>query len=365
MDKFTIRDIVAEDIPAIAGYLAAKSGGVYKETDWLRILRWIWLDNPNIKDEIKQLGWAIVDSENNIAGVLGNIPVQCVAYGQVKNSFWATTWFVDEVARGQSLELFMRYVRQQGLLMSNTPNENVEKLLVKVLKYKRADSFWFKGSYLFPLKPVSGYFSENKGQANQVKKIGIPVLGSVLKIPQAFVFLSMRTSKVFKEISVKLVDDLSEKTDNWFREFSKQHSCVLMRSAETYRWIFCNPANKHLFNVFEVVYANKVQGYLVFKHKYNPGADFNYIELIDEALLELPGSVHEKVMAKAYYEINSLARKESLLIMRSNNKKVHASLRKLMGIPLKKVEKTYYRDNFLKPGDTPFLTSLDGDSIFF
>jgi hypothetical protein len=365
MDKFRTSHINPDDIPGIAVYLATKTIGVYNEIQWLQTLQWIWTDNPNIKPGDTTLGWLIRDTEENISGVLGNIPVQCMVYGEGKPSFWATTWFVDETVRNLSMDLFMRYVKQKGVLMSNTPNPSVETLLVKLLKYKRAGSPWFQGSYLFPLKPLKGFLAVRNSSAGAVKKAGVFIMASLLKLPQAFVFLRTASVKTGKQLSVKQVHDFSEATDTWFKEFSKQHPCVLVRSAEMYRWIFCHPQHKNIFKVFGIMYDGQLQGYLVFKTKYNAGAGFHYMELVDEAILPLPEKLLSQIMAKTYYEINKAAQNESLLIMRSNNQQVHASLRKLFGMPVKKVEKTYYKEPFLQAGDTPFLTSLDGDSIFF
>jgi hypothetical protein len=363
MDKFRITDIEAGDIPRVAKYLVTKTAGIYDEAEWLKILEWIWIDNPYARSGDKPLGWSIIDENENICGVLGNIPVQCVVYGELKDSFWATTWFVDEALRNRSLELFMRYMRQQGLLMSNTPNEHVEKLLIKAFKYERADAGWFKGSYLFPLKPVSGFFSATNRPGNFIRKAAVLFSGLLLKIPQAFIFLRLRSNKTFRQIAVERVSDFSAITDEWFAEFSKQHNCVLVRSAEMYHWLFGRPGN--IYNAFQISYHNKVQGYLVFKTRQNTGTGFHYIELVDEAILSLPEEVKKMIMAKAYYEVNRIAGNESLLILRSNSETVRSSLRGLFGLPVKKIEKTYFKTNFLKPGDSPFLTSLDGDGIFF
>jgi hypothetical protein len=157
MDKFEVRDIDFSDIPVLARYLAVQTPDLYNEVDWLKILNWIWIDNPNISPG-QSLGWLISDAEKNIYGVMGNIPVRCSVYGETKESFWGTTWFVDKSARGISMGLFMRHVKQKGLLMSNSPNELVEKMLNKLFKYKQTDLPWFHGSYLFPLKPVKGFF---------------------------------------------------------------------------------------------------------------------------------------------------------------------------------------------------------------
>ncbi len=364
MDKVSVNDIVISDIPEIARYLAIKSPGVYSEADWLQIMQWIWVDNPNISPG-QSLGWLIRDEEKNIRGVLGSIPVYCAVYGETKKCFWATTWFVDENVRNESMGLFMRYLTQKGLLMSNTPNDSVEKMLVKLFKYKRADSPWFHGSYLFPLRPVRGFFSARQPSTNYLKRTAVCLLGLFLKLPQAIVFLQWKSNRIPGRISVERIHDFDKETDNWFSEFANCYPCVLNRSAAMYGWIFCHESQRKKFIVFQVSYDNKIQGYLVFKKKYHAGHGFAYIELVDEALLPLTEKIKKTVMLQLYHEVNKIAGVESLLVMRSNDESIRSVFRRWMGIPVRKVEKTYYKETFLKPGETPFLTSIDGDSIFF
>jgi hypothetical protein len=168
-----------------------------------------------------------------------------------------------------------------------------------------------------------------------------------------------------KGLSVERVHDFTQATDIWFKEFAAQHHCVLNRSAAMYRWIFCHEPQKKNFAVFQVSYNNQVQGYFAFKTKYNAGSGFKYMELIDEAILPVPEKIRKAITLKVYYEVNKIAENESFLLMRSNNENIRSAFRKWLAIPVRKVEKTTYRETFLKPGETPFLTSLDGDSIFF
>lgn len=358
MSIFQIQSIETGDIDAVAKYLAIKTPGVYDEKNWRDIFQWIWKDNPYATG--KTIGWRIMDESGSIRGVLGSIPVQCIVYNGTVDSFWATSWFVDEDARNRSLELFMRYVKQQGVLMSNTPNASVEQLLIKMFKYKRADSAWFHGSYLFPLKPLRGYITVKGGSF--IKKSAVFAFGLLSKMAQSFAF---RKVNPVNKITIEYIQSVSADTDQWFREFSKQYNCALVRNAEMYNWLFFHPLYSGKFKVLEVREENKIQGYLVFKKKYNAGGGFNYFELVDEAFLPLSGDSLLSIMTEAYRTINSLAVDESLLIMRSNEINAQVIFKKLYGRSIRKVEKTYYKANLLKQGDVPFLTSLDGDSIFF
>jgi hypothetical protein len=364
MDNLSIKHIVPADIPRVAHYLEIKSGGVYSENDWSRILQWIWISNPNIEAETI-LGWIIIDDEENIHGVLGNIAAKCLVNGIPQKSYWATSWFVDEDARTRSLELFMNYVKQGGVLMSNTPNASVEKMLVKAFKYQRADSLWFHGSFLFPLHPLKDYLQKGNTNASLVKRTAVMGVSLLLKIPQAFVFLRHGSNKIFQQLSAEPVQHFSEGTDEWFKEFSSHQHCTLIRSSAMYQWIFLDPNNKAAFSAFEIKYHGKILGYMVFKTKYNATTGFHYMELVDEALLPVADDVMKQVIAKTYYAANKNAGRSTILIMRSNHEKAREAMRKLLGIPVKKVEKTYFKQSLLKPGDQPFLTSLDGDSIFF
>lgn len=358
MEKIVIEEIDKSEIDQVAVYLATRSEGVYDRASWTKTLKKIWVNNPFLRPGMP-LGWKIIDQEKQIRGILGSIPVQIRVKGVDRDSFWATSWFVDEAARSLSLQLFLLYVKQGGLLMSNTPNAQVEKLLVKLLRYKRAVSPWFSGSYILPVKPLAGLLRAGITAGISPRKLVVFVSALALKLPQIIHFMRMRAGKLYKEVSVTQVHTFQVATDDWYRQFAALQTCSLNRSACMYTWLFADPA----FRVFEVCYQNKIQGYLVSKTKQNK--DFSYIELIDEALLPLPEPVQNAIVDKTCYTLLKTATKESILVMRSNSESVRKHLKNRWAVPLRKVEKTYYKENFLAAGEIPFLTSLDGDSVFF
>ncbi len=363
METNQIVAIQLTDISAVAKYLASHTAGIYDEAYWLKILNWVWIDNPNINETHALFGYKIENSSGKICGMFGNIPVQYTIDGEIKRSSWPTSWYVDKNIRNRSLELFKMVAEQEGVLMNNTPLAFVETIIERMFDFRKADSLWFQRSFLFPLSVLRSYFGEDIKSPFSLRRMGILSIGTLLKIPQAFHFMLTKITRDNNEISVKSINDFSTATDKWFTAFTKYHPCSFVRSSKNYHWLFCNKQHAHRYKVIEVQYKNEVQGYYVFKKR--RADNFSYIEMIDEAILPLPAKIQQKIIQKVYAEIYKQTDKESLLVMRSNSDAIQAAYKKLLGIAVNKIEKSYFRADFLPQGEQPFMTSLDGDSIFF
>jgi hypothetical protein len=363
IETLSVINISTSDIPAAADYFAEQTKGIYNREAWEKILEWVWIDNPNISSPDTITGWALVNESGVIKGLLGQIPVTYSFYGELRSSSWVTSWYVDEEVRTRSMELFMRFLKQPGILMNNTPIPSVENLITKLFKFKRAESGWFVTSYLFPLNVAGSFFRYDRKAGWSKRRMAILFMGAVLKIPQQIMFLANAINPAPSGLSVKEVDIPAADTDQWFNAYSRNIACTFNRSGANYRWLFRQPGFAHLFTVFEIRYQGALQGYLVFKTRH--ADNFSYIELIDEAVLTLPRMLMKKIILQIYKQLNRKADRQSLLIMRSNNDQFRAVFRSMAGVPVKKVEKSYYKTNLLKPDDQPLLTSVDGDSLFF
>lgn len=356
----TIHSLTIPDLPRTAAFLATQTKGVFTEADWIGKLQWFWSDNPFAKGQT--LGWAAVDDHGEIQGVLGNIPAQCVVAGEVRPSYWATSWFVNESARNLSMGMFMKYLSQRGVMMSNTPNPRVEQMLVKAFRYQRAESLWFSRSFIIPLHPLRGFATSNTGSF--IKRLMMTGGLLSLSVTRKLSFIKPGSGYA-KDIEIKAVSHASNETDSWYESFSKTESSSVTRTSALMNWIFCHPKHKDAFLLLEVRYKENIQGYFACKMKRHPVWGVRYVEMVDEALLPLPGDIYAAIATDLIRTIRALAGTSSLLMARSNHPEMHKVFRRTGGKPVNKVEKTYYRNPFLHNNDQPFLTSLDGDSIFF
>ena len=144
----------------IATYLSSfPTENKYSKDDWLKRLRFWWDLNPYYDDGVPR-GWLLRDGER-IRGFMGAIVGRfqgMTANGPISvPSLAATTWRVDEDARGESMQIFMKYLqcKRDYLLYDSTPTPAVEKVL---------QAFKFKGPFktrnaVYPLlKPIGSLF---------------------------------------------------------------------------------------------------------------------------------------------------------------------------------------------------------------
>lgn len=333
------------------------------EKKWNDTLKWMWKLNPSISYEEKKYGWAIENERGKIYGFIGNIPVEYLYHGTAHSAIWGTSWYVDEEVREIGLRLYINFIQQKKILLSNSQTGKVEIVMMK-LGFKKIPSEWFKKSYLFPLKIFTRELFKTALTDTSFKKVALALLGMLLKIPQSVLFLLCNNRSFAKDIELKKIDTFPDHTDVWFEEFKKHNDCTLIRNKEVYNWLFCTPYSEKSFLKFEVTYRNKIQGYLIYKIR--TIKDFKFIEIIDEALLPLSAKVKRKLIMKSIFNLYAVANNESFLILNSNMEKSTGFFRGIAGIGINKIGTGFVKSPFGMPdSERSLFTSIDGDSVFF
>jgi hypothetical protein len=360
-NTFKIIQVTTADTPRLSRFLSVQSG-INSEIEWKNILEWMWVHNPSVKENTK-LGWGLEDTAGNISGFIGNVPVQYVVSGTIQAGIWGTSWYVAEKAKDMSLKMYIHFTRQPEMIVSNTQTPRAE-IVMKKLGFKEMSVQWFAGAYVFPLSVFSETFFRNSIAGLSVKKLGLALFGIATKIPQALLFLLYNRKNFAKEISLEKIDRFPGTTDQWFDEFKNTTDFTFARDQKTYEWLFCHPASRNDFLKYQVLYQNKLQGFLIFKARTIKG--FHYIEIIDEALLPLPHKTRKQILLKTIFTLYRQAGTNHFLLLRSNMKNSTGFFSSLGGIKYNRGEKGYIKSSSAKPAaNASIITSIDGDNLFF
>jgi hypothetical protein len=362
-DKFKIIQVTIDDIPRLCRFLGKNNtSGVRNEKDWRQILEWMWMHNPSVTIETK-LGWALEDIDGIINGFIGNVPVMYRILNEESPVIWGTSWYVSEEAKALSLKMYIRFTQQSEIIFSNTQSPRVE-VVMKKIGFTELTEQWFNGAYIFSLSVFSKPFLLNSFKGLALKKIGLGFLGILGRLAQALLCTLSFKRKFAKELKIEKIDDFSKETDEWFEAFSSDKDCIFIRSQKNYEWLFCRPESQGRFLKYKVEYQQKNHGFLVFKKIYIK--DFNFLEIIDEALLPLPEKTYRQLLLKIISNLRKEAGDTHFLILRSNMERSMHFFKLLGGVKYNKYPKGYIKIPLLKPTLVrPLITSIDGDSLFF
>jgi hypothetical protein len=127
-----IREAQANDLPAIAAYLAPRLGGAGGERRFRRFWEYSWLpDKPN-------LGY-LIDNGGQVGGFVGAIYARRPIRGVVHLFCNLTSWHVEEQFRRLSLALMGKLLARRDYTFTTcSPTEQVVELL-KFFKFKVLD----------------------------------------------------------------------------------------------------------------------------------------------------------------------------------------------------------------------------------
>jgi hypothetical protein len=361
-NTFRIIQTSIDDIPRLSVFLAKHTPGICDNVEWTNVLKKIWISNPFITQNSK-FGWALEDETKNIRGFIGNIPIQYVWENIVYPAIWGTSWYVDDEAKDLALKLYINFTRQSEPILSNTQTERVE-VVMKKIGFRKLPVEWCKGVFIFPLNIFNKHFFSALLTRPSIKKTALALFGMIMKIPQLFVYFFIRLKPLDKNIRVEEINVFPESTDSWFEEFKTHQDFTLVRNKKMYDWLFCQPGKQNEFIRHHVFYQDRSQGFLVYMMRQLK--EFRYIEIVDEALLPLPDKIKKQVLLKSIFSLHRESRRGNFILLRSNIAGSTSFWQSLLGVRIRKNEKTYIKSASVKPDiNRSTITSVDGDYVFF
>lgn len=142
-----IREARAEDLPAVAAYLAPRMGHPDREQHYRRYWEYEWLaDKPN-------LGF-LIDDGGRVGGFLGAIYARRRVRGNEQLFCNLTSWHVDERFRNLSLMLMARCLARPNCTFTTfSPSEKVVAVLTR-FKFQLLDS---EKVVFAPISGMSGW----------------------------------------------------------------------------------------------------------------------------------------------------------------------------------------------------------------
>lgn len=361
-NTFRIIHTSTDDIPRLSAFLSKHTPDICGEVEWNNVLKRFWISNPSVTQDSK-LGWALEDESKNIRGFIGNIPVQYTMKNNICPAIWGTSWYVDEEAKDLALKLYINFTRQTEAILSNTQTERVE-VVMKKIGFKELPVEWCKGVFVFPLTIYNKQFFSAVFNRPSIKKTGLALFGMVMKIPQLFVYLFIRLKPGDTSIRVERINEFPASADSWFEEFKSDQDLTLVRNKKTYDWLFCQPGKQDEFIKHHIFYQGQSQGFLVYMTRQLKG--FHYLEIVDEALLPLPDKIKKQIFLKSVFTLYRESRDANFILLRSNMNKMVSFWYSLLGVRIRKNEKTYLKSGSVNPDiNRSTITSVDGDYIFF
>jgi hypothetical protein len=362
-DNYKIIQLTTEDIPRISIFLGNnKASAAKNEDDWTHILEWMWLNNPSVSTSTK-LGWGLEDVNGRIKGIIGNIPVKYKILNEEKSAIWGTSWYVSEDAKAFSLKMYTQFTRQSEIIFSNTQTPRVE-IVMRKLGFKELPVEWFKSAYIFPLTIFTEFFLRNSINGMNVKKIGLSLFGLFTRTAQQIICKSYNNSEIAKGIVLEKIDRFPSETDQWFEEYSRDKDFIFIRNKKNYQWLFCQTISQERYLKYIVKYKQKTYGFLIFRKRKIKG--FNFVEIIDEALLPLEEKVHRQLILKIISTLRQDDINYNFLIIRSNMRKSIQFFQWLGGVKYNRDTTGYFKPSLVKNHHLlPLITSIDGDSLFF
>jgi len=340
-----------------------KAGGLDKD-EWLAKFGVLWDQNPFFDTGFHARGWVVVDENEAILGFLGNVPVRYVRESTEEACYWATTWFVAEKARAHSLDLFRKFMAQDGVLFDTTPTPGVELILAKRFKFARLDSEWIKADYILPihLRPCAVFVKWRLGNRPLLRPFSVAACMAV----QALTWCRSVVGRLKRHpgIEVKEIDASPADLDGWWASYKRQRSYTLVRDDRSMRWLYFSGAYCQSRKVLEIRRGGALLGFVSLKRNRQPA--FAIVELVDWAMLDL----NEDCLSTIIIEVREAVRRwgEDVAFLRTNafNARM-ADLLSRSGFWKFGGKSRYYyfdRTRKLSPGAL-HATPVDGDRSLF
>lgn len=300
--KLRIQTLCPNKVSEAARFLGGVQAAGLSEREWISKFKIMWDQNPFFNGQIHVRGWVVLDDEDTILGLLGNIPFQYSRSGIKESSYCASTWFVAERARTYSLGLFRKFMDQKGVLFVTTPSPVVEAIISKRLKFVRLDAEWIKTDFVLPVSLAAGinFVRWRPGSYPILKFFAWPICALIKGFTWWRTALGRLQSA--KSVEVKQISELPSDLDSWWLAFERLHCYTLVRDRASMKWLFfAEHFPEKSRKVLEVRRDSTLLGFVSLKLIRQSG--FSLVEVVDWALLDL----EERMLVSIIFGIKQAA----------------------------------------------------------
>lgn len=284
-ESYSIETLRPGEIERVAEFLVGEKAGGLGKDEWLQKFGIFWDQNPFFDENQHARGWIIRGKRGAILGFLGNIPVRYVRKGDEEAAFWATTWFVAEQARARSLDLFRKFMAQDGILFDTTPTLGVEFILAKRFKFTRLNSQWIKTDYLRPvhLGACVKYVEWRFGNKAWLRPFSLTACMAAKALTSSRSLIAGPKRRL--EVKVREIDVPPDDTDSWWGEYRSRHCYTLVRDKRAMRWLYYAGAFAKSRKVLEIRKDSSLVGFVALKLIRQ--TTWGLAEVVDWALLDM------------------------------------------------------------------------------
>ena len=294
-DKFEIKIVENEHLPAVAKFLIKMKHGEYTENEWLNKFDLFWELNPWFDKQKHCRGWAVFNNIQEVHGFIGSIPAVYLRDGKFEEAFWGTTWVVSEEARGQSLSLYNKLIEQNGSLFSTSTEPKIKEAITYLFGYDELQFHWLKYKYTLPLSLANSFNFISYYYKNFPVKKNLFKLGNVFYKLLAFMY-SFSSELAKSEIKVNQCTSVPDDVDLFNEKFVLKYNYVFPRSRENIEWLYFSGEQSSLRLLIEVRDGSELIGLISFKCILSEGGA--RLELLDFALLYVTRDIIKTVITQ-------------------------------------------------------------------
>ena len=296
--KFKIKKVESTHLNDIAEFLVNEKHGEFSKEEWLNKFNLFWKSNPWFDKKKHCRGWVIISDDQKVQGFIGSVPVAYLREGKFEEAFWGTTWIVSKQARGQSLNLYYKFIEQNGTLFSTSTEPKIKDAITYLFGYDELSPLWLKYKYTLPLslsdsfKFVSYYY-----RGSLTKKI-VYKLGSVFYKTLAFIHRipdDFAKSKIRINICTSVPVDINEFNE----KFVSKYNYVFPRNEDNIKWLYFSRGLSSSRLLLEVREGSELIGLVSFKCILSNGVA--RLELLDFSLLYVNQEVIKKIIIHTQY----------------------------------------------------------------
>lgn len=360
---FKIMKVEDVRLAAIAEFLYKQKHCEYNKQEWLNKFNLFWDSNPWFDEKKHNRGWIIINTNQEIHGFLGSIPVVYLRKGKPEDAFCATTWVVSKQARGQSLKLYQKYVEQSGCLLSTTTEPKVQNVITYLFGYEKIEPTWIKYNYILPLSLAQGFKFITFHYKNNIVKRNVAKLGCVFSkiLASTYIFFECINKSKIKVTQCKIIPvDI----EHFNEKLILKYKYIFPRDRKTTEWLYFSGTQSLLRLFLEVRDGTELIGFISFKCMSSHGVA--RVELIDFVLLYTTRTIIKKIIIKTQMIVKTWRRDAAFITLFSFNETMAAELVKAGFVKRKSENSFFIRPHPLNSSMHDFYTTpVDGDRPFF
>lgn len=364
--NISLRVVEPQDFEALALFLEKMLQGEVTVAIWHDHFRSWWQINPVFAPGMP-MGWLLCDSSGAIGGFIGNIATNYLIDGRVRIVYAATSWYVAEDFRGDSLRLIREFRKQNAPLLDTTPTERVETILCK-LGFKKLSQLWMDRDGIYPLNLQLFSCIVAAKFAKKIPKLVAGVMASgavfIIKLQQYL----MLPKAVKGKFTVEEIGEFGLDYTVFWDKLCKSYKILAVRDRVTINRLFFGTdalKSKRIVLVFKE--ADKLSGYIAFKIQKRKSnvKDYIYLELLDIWMSPLTFGQYKDLFRTAFSFLLEQHREIAYLTINAFNPAMFRALSQAGTFWTKGCSRFLYDKFPVINGDNFFTTSLDGDRCYF